>query len=98
MQGPIPVVNAGSSRIKFSGCAVHDRQELTLLLRRRPRSGVNERSDECISAPQSCVSVWAIPTDEEQTIARQTIVVHRKENPSADAAAANGPVYGKEQR
>jgi acetate kinase len=38
----------------------------------------NERGDECISAPESRVSVWAIPTDEEQTITRQTIEVLKK--------------------
>ncbi len=35
----------------------------------------NARGDERISAPESRVSVWVIPTDEEQTIARQTIAV-----------------------
>jgi acetate kinase len=58
----------------------------------------NERGDECISASGSRVSVWAIPTDEEQTIARQTIAVLRMANPSGDAAVAIGPAYGKEQR
>lgn len=33
----------------------------------------NQRGDECISAPESRLSVWVIPTDEERTIARQTI-------------------------
>jgi acetate kinase len=35
----------------------------------------NERGAERISAPNSRVSVWAIPTDEERMIARQTIRV-----------------------
>jgi acetate kinase len=33
----------------------------------------NQRGDACISAPESRLSVWVIPTDEERTIARQTI-------------------------
>jgi len=33
----------------------------------------NARGAECISAADSRVSVWAIPTDEELTIVRQTI-------------------------
>ena len=37
----------------------------------------NERGDECISAADSRVSVWVLPTDEERTIARQTIEVLR---------------------
>jgi hypothetical protein len=49
------------------------------------------------SGPQSRVSVWG-PTDEEQTIACQTISLLGEENPSGDAAAANGPAYGKELR
>jgi acetate kinase len=35
----------------------------------------NERSEECISAPDSRVSVWAIPTDEELMIVHHTIRV-----------------------
>jgi acetate kinase len=35
----------------------------------------NERGTERISAESSRVSIWAIPTDEERTIARQTIKV-----------------------
>jgi acetate kinase len=38
-------------------------------------SDANGRGDECISASASRVSVWTIPTDEERTIARQTIAV-----------------------
>jgi acetate kinase len=37
----------------------------------------NEQGAERISAELSHVSIWAIPTDEEQTIARQTISVLR---------------------
>ena len=37
----------------------------------------NERGAERISSEGSRVSIWAIPTDEEQTIARQTIKVLR---------------------
>lgn len=33
----------------------------------------NERGDECISTATSRVSVWVIPTDEEEVIARYTI-------------------------
>ena len=40
----------------------------------------NERGDECISAADTRVSVWVIPTDEERTIARQTIEVIRMES------------------
>jgi acetate kinase len=35
----------------------------------------NERGGECISAAESRVSVWVLPTDEERMIARQTIEV-----------------------
>jgi acetate kinase len=35
----------------------------------------NERGEGCISAPDSRVSVWAIPTNEELTIVRHTIEV-----------------------
>jgi acetate kinase len=35
----------------------------------------NARGEECISAPNSRVSVWVIPTDEERMIARQTVSV-----------------------
>jgi len=35
----------------------------------------NARGEECISAVNSRVSVWAIPTDEERMIARQTVDV-----------------------
>ena len=37
----------------------------------------NEQGAERISAEASRVSIWAIPTDEERTIARQTIKVLR---------------------
>jgi acetate kinase len=36
--------------------------------------GANERGETCISSTASGVSVWTIPTDEERTIARQTIL------------------------
>ena len=38
-------------------------------------TAANERGEPCISTPASRVSVWAIPTDEERMIARQTIAV-----------------------
>ena len=41
----------------------------------------NARGAERISTADSRVSVWAIPTDEERMIARQTVAV--LENPSA---------------
>ncbi|HKN09109.1 MAG TPA: acetate/propionate family kinase [Pseudomonadota bacterium] len=50
----------------------------------------NERGAECISAAASRVGVWVIATDEERTIARQTIKVLETEgvthSPSAAAA------------
>jgi acetate kinase len=39
----------------------------------------NERGDQRISGAASRVSVWVIPTDEERTIARQTIKVFRSD-------------------
>jgi len=52
-------------------------------------SEANARGDECISAPESRVAVFAIPTDEERTIVRQTIEVLSKESavPAASAVA-----------
>ena len=52
-------------------------------------SEANARGDECISAPESRVAVFAVPTDEERTIVRQTIEVLSKENaaPAASAVA-----------
>jgi acetate kinase len=38
----------------------------------------NARGEECISAANSRVSVWVIPTDEERMIARQTVEVLEK--------------------
>ncbi|HXI86956.1 MAG TPA: acetate/propionate family kinase [Parvularculaceae bacterium] len=35
-------------------------------------AGANERAARCISTPTSRISVWAIPTDEEREIARET--------------------------
>ena len=35
----------------------------------------NERDSGCVSTADSRVSVWVVPTDEELTIARQTIEV-----------------------
>jgi acetate kinase len=41
----------------------------------RLNSVANESGAECISTPDSPVSVWAIATDEERTIVRHTIDV-----------------------
>jgi acetate kinase len=41
----------------------------------RLNPAANERGEECISAPDSRVSVWAIPTDEELMIVHHTIRV-----------------------
>lgn len=49
-------------------------------------SAANERSDECISSRASRVSVWRLPTDEERTIARQTIEVLRAEHETSQLA------------
>jgi acetate kinase len=35
-------------------------------------AAANARGDPCISAPASRLALWAVPTDEEQVIARQT--------------------------
>ena len=52
----------------------------------------NQRGDECISALESRVSVWVIPTDEERTIARQTIDALGAQNaPSSFNAAMVHP-------
>jgi len=53
----------------------------------------NKRGDECISAPESRVSAWVIPTDEERTIVRQTIEVIR--TGSAGRASAADPVVSR---
>lgn len=47
----------------------------------------NGRGDDCISATASRVSVWAIRTDEERTILRQTIEVLE----GRDATRSSGP-------
>jgi acetate kinase len=49
----------------------------------------NESGAECISTPDSRVSVWAIATDEEMTIVKQTMEVL-----GADLAAARTHVQG----
>jgi acetate kinase len=50
----------------------------------------NERSEECISVPDSRVSAWAIPTDEQLMIVRHTIKVLGIDtaNPSLVSAGA----------
>ncbi len=48
----------------------------------------NQGGDECISAPESCVSVWVIPTDEKRTITRQTIDALGAKNATSSFNAA----------
>ncbi len=59
----------------------------------------NEWGDERISTPESPVSVWAIPTDEEQTIARHTIKVLGMERATAPSSASvtSRAVYREKQ-
>jgi acetate kinase len=62
-------------------------------------SEANERGDEHISAASSRVTVWTIPTDEEQTIARQTMAVLRTEHrtrPLAAKASASDAAYSED--
>jgi acetate kinase len=59
-------------------------------------AGANERGAERISTAASRVSVWVIPTDEERTIARQTIEVLTTQGEThspASAAAQAGGIY-----
>jgi acetate kinase len=52
----------------------------------------NKRGAERISSEASSVSVWVIPTDEEQTIVRQTLAVlntSRTTHSTADALVAD---------
>jgi len=53
----------------------------------------NERGDECVSARGSRVPVWVLPTDEELTIARQTIALlkigGKTQRPAADVRASD---------
>lgn len=65
-----------------------------------PDVGANERGAERISTTASRVSVWVIPTDEERTIARQTIEVlttQGKTHSPTPAAALAGGVYREKQ-
>lgn len=55
----------------------------------RLNPAANESGVECISAPDSAVSVWAIPTDEEAMIVKQTIGVL-----GVEVAAAKTHVHG----
>jgi acetate kinase len=117
MNGPILVINAGASSIKFScyeaaekadpvalfkgqiegiGLAPHmsskDATGANIAEKGWPADGrwdwlgitldreANARGAERISAADSRVSVWAIPTDEERMIVRQTVDVLGKRN------------------